>query len=388
MIKRGIALWLLGIVFTMPVSAQIYTLFSDNGLPNVPPNTVPTFSGAPASASYNGQATDSTPPEGYSSWKTTQSQSTYTGWGLAYSSAQNLSQFNSGELRFWVYTNDGNIQVEIKEPGGTTGIDVLSKNLQTDLGWNPATDTNQWRQFRVSLAGVNLSTVQNPFLFTELTNPVTFYIDDVRYVDTTTFPIFNVKLCNIGDAGCVATPTQITWTGAAAGNGWAMANQYIQLTVDPDAAAWGVQIYTDNTAVDANPKFTSNVPSGQPGSNPAGLVNTTAPSQTLSMGWTIIASTVTMVTAPADPNVVGDWFYFQDKATPSIPSLNTSAFVNGEEYVTIKNNVGIQPFQPDPYTIYDPAVPPNPIYLEANFATALGGATYQTSTIRVEYYYP
>ena len=100
---------------------------------------------------------------------------------------------------------------------------------------------------------------------------------------------FNLSLLNIADnspAGQQLTFSNAT-AGATANGGWILADQYILLNVIPDNPTWGVQIYTDNMASDANPKFVSPVQSGLPGSNPAGLVLVGDPTETLSIGWHI-----------------------------------------------------------------------------------------------------
>src|SRR5882672_6099541 len=94
--------------------AEILTLFSDKGLPDIPPNTVPTYSGGGLYTEGHWQAI--VPPEGFESWKTTQTVNSFAGWGLAYAVPQNLSRFNSGEMRFWINSSIGNIQIEIKNP--------------------------------------------------------------------------------------------------------------------------------------------------------------------------------------------------------------------------------------------------------------------------------
>jgi len=105
-----------------PAAAEIYTVYSDVGFPNVPPDLVFTGSqGIPAV--FDGQSTDcpQPPPEGVTSFKTVEAgRFTNTFWGLVYhdASGQNqkrdLSRFSTGELRFWIYTSTGNIDVQIK----------------------------------------------------------------------------------------------------------------------------------------------------------------------------------------------------------------------------------------------------------------------------------
>jgi hypothetical protein len=131
-----------------------------------------------------------------------------------------------------------------------------------------------------------------------------------------------------------------------------------------------VQIYTDNKAADANPKYTGN-PAVNDGS---GLVDTLTTTRNLPMAWTIHADN-TAIPAPADPVTLGTWFPFMDAASP--------AFSNGAQSLTVKNNQGIQ-FDFAKFGALQ--VPPNAIYLEANFGSAVTPRTYQTSTVRLEYF--
>jgi len=51
----------------------------------------------------------------------------------------------------------------------------------------------------------------------------------------------------------------------------------------------------------------------------------------------------------------------------------------------VKNSLGLQTSQG---TFVPVLVSPNAIYLEANFATAVGGCSYKTTTLRIEYFTP
>ena len=74
----------------------------------------------------------------------------------------------------------------------------------------------------------------------------------------------------------------------------------------------------------------------------------------------------------------------KDAATPTIPSQNTTAFQAGELAVTVKNNVGIHFGQQN--TDLGAEIPPNDIFLEANFGTASVNHTYQTNSLTLEFF--
>lgn len=285
---------------------------------------------------------------------------------MTYLTAQNLSRFSSGELRFWIYSSTGAVKVEIKD---FAGFVTLFKPLDSYIGSN----YNRWIHVRIPFAGnlilpgTGLSSVGNPILFTGLTTPATFYIDNVRYVDTTASPIFNVSLRNIANNSPAA---ELTWGGVNLPAGWVRADQYIRLDLDPGTASWGVQIYTDNMSAGANPVFT-----GDPAvTDPAGLVDATETDRRLPLAWNIQSSTTTPP-ASGDPDTTFIWFYMKDKATPG--------FINGDGFMTVKNQQGIQYAQ----TFFGSLqVPPNPVYIEAHFGAAVTPRTYRTSTLRVEFF--
>ncbi len=373
-----------------PLMAEIYTTFSDKGFP---PSTAVfneiRFCGAPCS--FDSLSTDYAAPEGTSTHRTTLSGPGWAGWGFDYGATtpQNLSRFTNGELRFWIHSPHGNIEIAIKKNDSTY---IYQRTLYGAGVWT-ADMANRWSLVRIPLTsflpGTNLSSVQLPFIFTAL-SPATFYIDQVRYVDppsSASSPIYSVKLCALGDTACVSSPTEITWTGATTSSAWKIADQYFQIAVDANTTSWGVQIYTDNKASHATPKFEK-----EGVANPAGLVNTSDPSRTISLAWSIKAGTrpVAEVTpVAADPNNESDdfsfqWLFMKDASTPDIPLEKTTAFVPGELPVTVRNQIGIHYGQRD--TDIGSENPPNFLFLEANFGQSVGSRSYKTSTLTLEFF--
>jgi hypothetical protein len=379
---------ILSATLTSPASAEILTLYSDQGVPaSTAQFPVITYAGLniyPYSQ-WDGTSTLVTPPEGYNSFRTFETNPTFIGWGFDYGSAQNLSRFNTGQLRFWVNSTTGELEIQIKDSGGNV---TFTKQLDTNLGWTNAL-SNQWVEYSIpfagNLSGTGLSSVENPFLFTALTGPSTFYIDNVRYVDSTvSSPYFNVGLFNRADN---STANAITWSGAMAGSSWALADQYIQLTVDANTPSWGVQIYSDNTGSGASPLYTGVVSSSAPA---GGLVNTSSTSVVLPMAWETMAVTSPTLVAQEPNSCPGNglgclWSYMQDAAVFTQGNLSV---YNGAPFITVKNNLGIHYAQGTTLdaTEFGAANPPNVIYLEANFNSALGNLSYKTSTLRVEFF--
>ncbi len=178
--------------------------------------------------------------------------------------------------------------------------------------------------------------------------------------------------------------TQINWTGVTLPANYVLAANYIQLDSTITASGGGIEIYTDNTAADANPRYTGVISSTT--QTPAGLVDTTLTTQKLPVAWSIKAN----LGAPVadNPNSGGgnsfQWLFHEHRAQIAVPSQSAGAFVDGDAYVTVKNTNGIH-FGQAP-TEFGAAGSPNFIYTEAGFTAALTPRTYRTSTLRLEAY--
>jgi len=357
------ALALLVALITSFSSAEILTIYSDAGFP-----TADVFAGG-VGATFDGEFTGITPPEGYKSFRTLCPNWFF--WGYAYPTAQNLSRFNIGELRFWVNSSNGGAKIEIKNSADAT-IRAWTLNA---VGWTPA-QSGQWALIRIPLTGVPLSDVKVPFVISQET-PNTIYVDQIRYIDSTAAVTFQPVIKN---RVTHAVEGELSWsvpTLPVAGN-WVGSNHYIEMTTDVNMPAWGVQIYTDNRGSGASPAYT-----GAANTNPAGLVDMTDTKRALPLAWTIRGNLSTSVT-PADPNANVNWMYMKDATTPNIAGV-TSPLVNGEYYVVTRNNVGIH------YGVSDPAGPdntPDYIFLEADFAQAVTPRTYRTNRLILELFVP
>jgi hypothetical protein len=193
--------------------------------------------------------------------------------------------------------------------------------------------------------------------------------------------------------------TQIYWSNITLPVGWVDASSYIALSSTNTNAGSGIQIYTDNQGVGANPAYT-----GAAGTNPEGLVNASSTTVTLPLAWSIVASTAgvansaTTATAADNPTNCGGsdpvgtaclWNFFEDKNTPSIPAQNTPAFANGAQFVDlIQAGAGLHVTQGASGFTPNGSPPYSVVFVEANFAAAATPVTYQTSTLRIEDFNP
>lgn len=350
------------------VHSEILTIYSDEGTPQG--TNIYNWGGDPVFDSNNQELYFV--PEGTRCFKTTYG-GTYAGWGVFYVSTQNFSNFSGGELRFWINTTTGQVKVEIEQGNGIKGTKWI-----TDFGWTES-DLNQWKHIRAPLNsfGVDLSSITGPFIITAdtgLGGTATFYVDLVRWVTSDVLsPYFNIK---IKDIETHLEKSSFTFNvNLQQVSSWTVANEYIELEFDPDNTSWGIQIYTDNKASSANPIYTGT-------GNPCGLVDTTTTTKVLPMGWTIESSTKTkeqLGKGTPESWVSGGfmWKWMKDR--------NTEGFQNGDYYITVWDNRGI--LWGGSSTDRDWKNSPNYIYLSADFSTALGGRTYKTNQLKIEFYY-
>ncbi len=370
------------ILWPVAAYAEILTVFSDQGVPGMPQNYNPiiTFAGGPAI--FVGTSSAVVPPEGLTSFQTIDETGLWAGWGVVYPSAQNLTRFNTGEYRFWVYSSTGDVEVQFKNGNNLLVMDT-SLSL---LGWNWSTMHDQWVLMRIGLSvpGLDLSSVQYPGLFTANHGPATFYIDNVHFINSTTDPNFNVSIKNRSDNG---PASQVLWNNVVLPTGWGLADQYVSLEVDVTTMTWGVQVYTNNTDPNANPRYTGKISSFT--ATPAGLVDTADTTTKKSIAWAMRADISTLTVVAADPNSGTpdsfQWLFAEDAAQVAVPDLNAAAFANADPYITVRNNVGIH-FSQSPND-FGPADPPYRVYLEADFSNALTPKTYQTSELIIELFY-
>ncbi len=225
----------------------------------------------------------------------------------------------------------------------------------------------------------------------------------VAFTDKPTTGTLTVKIKNI--EGGPEEVGQLSWGGKEAivlgTTKWLAADQYLEIDKDFNRTGWGIQIYTDNCAADADPRFYIVNPSSV---NPAGLVATDNKKSVLPLAWRIMGDATSYanlgileVEDPDEPNMhhlestdipgkgYYPWLWIQDASTPDIDRLYTKAFEDGGDYVTIWNENGVHHGE-GPFDYY--ASPsPNYVYIGARFTTATTPRTYKTSKLTLELFW-
>lgn len=194
----------------------------------------------------------------------------------------------------------------------------------------------------------------------------------------------DVAIRNI-NGGELTADGLITWSDVNAGQtGWKAANQYIEISHADLPLFWGMQLYTDNKNVSANPRYTGTA-------DPVGLVKTDNTIFSLPMAWRITDSVINPNSDEDKPVQRPDasgftnymWHFLKDKNTPDNPLTEwDESFSNAEEYVTLWNQAGIAwnegARQGNPAKAY--------IYLAANFTMSSVESEYKTSALTIEAY--
>lgn len=176
--------------------------------------------------------------------------------------------------------------------------------------------------------------------------------------------------------------TQIGFPPITAGNaGWVIADQYVEIDSVMTLGNGFIRTFTDNTASNANPRYTG--PNGN-GATPAGLINSQDTRQKLPTAWCVRDLLAAGPNPAGDPNTTFVWFYHIDAAQSDFLDPLTLDYENvlapGPSIHYAQGAVYPNPFA------YGFALTPNFWYLEANFSGALGGVLYQTNQIVFESY--
>jgi len=225
-----------------------------------------------------------------------------------------------------------------------------------------------------------------------------------------TTPSLTVTLKKVSD-NTVPAEQSLTWQNINPGvDVWKFADQYLQVAADTSFSDWGIQIYTDNCAADADPQFYIVNPSSV---NPAGLLATDDHTGRIPLCWKITDEVWTASSpppsqggpgpGPQDPVEVPDptipnayyfennYLWMKDRATPDNPetpkSLIDETFVDGEYYVTLWDQQGIQ-WGGDPAEHGGGLSSPNYIYIGGKFINATTPRTYKTNMMSLEMYFP
>lgn len=324
----------------------------------------------------------------------------------------NMGAYEGGSYTFMIRANS-EVALTIKDANGYAQR-YLNQHLGVPLD-------NQWHMVSVPLTvaawggtyinntatptglPINFYNIKNIAFATKWVSPGipgrTFAVDNVLWIKPNPTPAISATLKRVSDH---VVASSITWSNVALGaTKVKAANQYIELNFDYFTPTWGIQIYTDNKALDANPRYRGT-------GNPAGLVGQLnnggidPSSTTLAMCWRITDSTVTAPNiqkgAPGAPDRLWDanvtpngdqypcFFWMKDKGTlddPLTPGVN-EAFINADDYVAIWDKRGIHHAEGDNWGTN--CYSPNYVYLGADFSYAIGQRNYTTGKLIVELY--
>jgi hypothetical protein len=302
-----------------------------------------------------------------------------------------MSAYSGGSIDFDVCTtNDFLVKLEWGA-SGNAGLNVSAVGGSLDGNWHHVSIPLS------SFNGIDLSHMVIPagFHISGAGADKTFWVDNVVWRKSST-GTFSLSLKNVSDG---QSASSISWTGVNAGNThWKSADQYLELKYTYFQPGWGMQIYTDNKASDANPRFSGT-------DDPSGLINTSSPTFKIPVCWRIVdVTTSTHIMQGAmgyDNNHVWTWLpdrlweqqlndqypcylWMKDRNTQTIPGTRTTAFSDGEDYITFWNELrGIEHAE---FT-FSGAPSPNYIYFGADFSDAIAPVTYKTGKLTVELYY-
>ncbi|MBD3272712.1 MAG: hypothetical protein GF384_09280, partial [Elusimicrobia bacterium] len=132
----------------------------------------------------------------------------WSGWGVFTTSGPiNMSQFQSGYLRFWV-KSAVNLKIEVED-------DVSGKStlFLSQMGW---VQENTWQEITVpfsSFAGLDLSQVISPFIASYSHYNQTYYIDFIQYLDANESTLSNIRVLPRTAATAVGEPKQLFTVG-------------------------------------------------------------------------------------------------------------------------------------------------------------------------------
>ncbi|MGM0568014.1 MAG: hypothetical protein ACQESB_02215, partial [Elusimicrobiota bacterium] len=203
------------------------------------------------------------------------------------------------------------------------------------------------------------------------------------------FPNFEVEIYTVEDN---LPADKISWSSVQLPTEWKTADHYLKVTSRPNISNWGMQIYTDNRAEDAQPRFSG---SGE-SQNCAGLIDTVWSDRRLPLAWRVSdekRDDLTVVQGSDDSlyseELGGEeseyacFLWMKDRSTPDIPEENTTQFMDGEDYVTVwESSRGIQHAEGTWDIIDNPVY----IYMAANFANALTPRNYSTNKLALEFF--
>ncbi|MFC1546644.1 hypothetical protein ACFL4O_02885 [bacterium] len=311
-------------------------------------------------------------------------------------------------VNFWVKTST-DLAVSMRSQNITSGteqskIHLAEYGVTTDNTWQEVSiiiDDFAQRDSRINFSSVTVLFNIGPEAEYSGTGSGTFWVDDISYKSPNQIATnFSAVL---KDVETHATTDQMRWNNIILPDDWSASSTYIELTMDNyTGELWGIQIYTDNTDANSEPRWNTSAKSTA-SYNCAGLLAYDSPTATstiaLPICWRIVDSTtsasnltieeistqtsVKLATSTLSSYYVWNWL--KDKKTPDnagTADIN-ELFVNGEDAVTVwSNDKGAQHAEGD-WIWYNS---PNYVYIGALFRDAATPRTYETGTLRVEFY--
>ena len=139
------------------------TIYADTGIPTG--SSIYTWQGG--TATFNGDYTGITPPEGSKCFMTTGSY--WQGWGV-FLAGSNMKTYSNGYLKFWARSST-QLKIDLEGPSGTKKTKYI------------ASTTNTWKEFSLSITNFSGVVLTNMYGLFEATSESagTFYIDNVRW---------------------------------------------------------------------------------------------------------------------------------------------------------------------------------------------------------------
>jgi len=178
-----------------------------------------------------------------------------------------------------------------------------------------------------------------------------FYLDDIQISYGSPVATLSTAIKNISDN---APNYQLNWSTITVDvSTWVVSEQYVEVTYDANQTGWGVRVYTDNKAADADPKAT-----GATDDDITGLIGSVTTEKNAALSWEVFDDT-TSVTA-AVPAVGNDWLWLKDKSQSDWANIGDQL-----DYTTIVNVTGIKH-----KLSRDPGSSPIYVYFEGNFSNS------------------
>jgi len=298
-----------------------------------------------------------------------------------------MSAYSEGSIKFIVKSSCSameNFKVGVKI-NGTEYYQTL-KELN-----NSFTADDNWWEFSIPINYLNLDKVQYLFLFgldkEHYNVGDTLEIDNIRWEKKENETAQQIVL-SVAKVDTDATASSFSFDVNIDNldlndTTWKAANEYIKIELNklPEEPCY-IRFYTDNKSDKANPKYTGS-------SNPAGLINEIDTFSRLEACWRVSSNKISKdnLKIYQDDDVLSDkkdertycYIWLQDLNTTDYNLEYSYIWNNGSDISKRGTQLYGATFLAGGFPLY--------VYLGANFAQAVAGATYTTNTLTVELYY-